>query len=421
MNYNESLAWLEKSTALGIKLGLDIPKKLVSMMNGMPDEGSQVIHIAGTNGKGSTSVFIESILRSHGAKVGLFTSPHLVDLNERFQINRKAISNDELAAALTQLRECAEVIEKEEGHHPTFFEMGVAVAMHWFLKEKVDYIILETGMGGRLDATSVVPSAYQVITPIGMDHQEYLGDTLEAIAAEKAGIVRKRAKVCFARQESCVETVIREHITSQEAKEVSLEVLDENLKTGIKGQHQKENAAVAYSLAQEILGDQFKKEKAYAAIEQARWNARFQEIEVASYKGVKLSMDKKIILDGAHNEQSIAAFLSTWKSHFGNQKAQVVFGALRDKNAEDSLLSLLEIASEVHLVPIDNPRAMKPHELQKALPEPYRLSSVIHPTVESVFELNLLRENNEQIMVIIGSLYLAGEVLRALSIPEPNQ
>ena len=184
MHYREAIDWLFSTQMFGIKLGLDGPRHLLKEFLAYPAHGTQVIHVAGTNGKGSTCAMIDSIARACGRRTGLFTSPHLIDFRERIKVSGQEIPEEDCAAMLTELRAICERMET----HPTFFEITLVLAMRWFRERECELIILETGMGGRLDATTAVPADVCVVTPIGLDHMQWLGDTLEAIAAEKAGI-----------------------------------------------------------------------------------------------------------------------------------------------------------------------------------------------------------------------------------------
>jgi len=419
MQYTQALEWIDSTVTKGIKLGLDSPRELVERMEGMPANGASVIHVAGTNGKGSTSVFLESVLRAHGYRVGLFTSPHLVKLNERFQINRENVSDEKLAALISEAKVCCEAMEVENGHHPTFFEIGVGLAMRWFLSENVDFIILETGMGGRLDATSVVPSDYQIITPIAMDHQEYLGDSLEKIAGEKAGIIRERANVIWSPQEPDAEKVLRDCLQEKEATQLPFTRLPSSysVELGIPGSHQYDNAGAALIMAKKVLDDCGEKvnsslvEQAFSSVFFA---ARFQRLMLNKYKEGALREERMVLVDGAHNSQSISSFLTTWEQTYSKQKVILIFGALADKNAVSSLCQLTVIAKEIHLVPVNNDRLMKPHKLEAGLSADWRERAVLHPTLDSAFELVLLREPQEIPVVVVGSLYLAGEALSLL-------
>ncbi|MEN9975657.1 MAG: hypothetical protein RLZZ282_1663, partial [Verrucomicrobiota bacterium] len=184
MHYRQAIDWLFSTQMFGIKLGLEGARHLLNEFSGYPEHGTQVIHVAGTNGKGSTCAMIESIARAGGRRCGLFTSPHLIDFRERIQVAGEQIPEDACASMLTSLRDICEKMDP----HPTFFEVSLALAMRWFHDQTCQIIILETGMGGRLDATTAVPADLCVITPIGLDHTQWLGETLSAIAMEKAGI-----------------------------------------------------------------------------------------------------------------------------------------------------------------------------------------------------------------------------------------
>ena len=186
MQYREAIDWLFSTQMFGIKLGLDGARRLLREYLAFPAHDTTVIQVAGTNGKGSTCAMIDAIARAGGRRTGLFTSPHLVDFRERIQVSGHQIPEDRCAAMLAELREICAAMDP----HPTFFEIALALAMRWFRECGCELIVLETGMGGRLDATTAVPADVSVITPIGMDHMQWLGDTLEKIAAEKAGIFR---------------------------------------------------------------------------------------------------------------------------------------------------------------------------------------------------------------------------------------
>ena len=191
MNYSEALEWLYSTQFFGIKLGLENPKRLLREYLAYPPRRTKVIHVAGTNGKGSTCAFIESVARATGTRTGLFSSPHLVRYNERIRVSGVEIDDDEIASHLTALREL--VAEWES--HPTFFELSLALALKHFSERGCELVILETGMGGRLDATTAVPADVAVLTPISLDHQQWLGETIAEIAAEKAAIIVPRKKV----------------------------------------------------------------------------------------------------------------------------------------------------------------------------------------------------------------------------------
>ena len=241
MDYREAIDWLFSTQMFGIKLGLEGPRRLLKEFLAFPAHDVKVIHVAGTNGKGSTCAMIDSIARACGRRSGLFTSPHLIDYRERIKVSGLEIPEDDCAAMLTELREICARME----NHPTFFEISLALAMRWFRERECELIVLETGMGGRLDATTAVPADVCVVTPIGLDHMQWLGSSLEAIAAEKAGILSEGKPAVTAPQEAAARFVLE-----KEANEVRapLAFVDEPLlgyPIALAGEHQKWNAALA--------------------------------------------------------------------------------------------------------------------------------------------------------------------------------
>ncbi|MGZ5021960.1 MAG: bifunctional folylpolyglutamate synthase/dihydrofolate synthase, partial [Chthoniobacterales bacterium] len=238
MSYREALAWLFGTQLFGIKLGLENIQRLLRTLN-LPGE-QRIIHVAGTNGKGSVCAMIDSILRAQGYRSGLFTSPHLVTFRERIRVNGEMISETNVADGLTSIREMI----ADWDPHPTFFEIVTALGLLHFKKTRCEFVVLETGMGGRLDATNAITPIVSVITSIDYDHQKWLGHSLGEIAAEKAGIIKPRVPVVSASQSAEAESVIR--IRAREC-EAPLEFLEADYESDValKGGHQKENAAVA--------------------------------------------------------------------------------------------------------------------------------------------------------------------------------
>ena len=220
MNYREALAWLYSLQRFGIKLGLENIRRLIDALH--VDLGSaRVIHVAGTNGKGSVCAMIDSICRAQGYRTGLFTSPHLVTFRERIRVNGEMISESASASGLTAIRNLVATWEP----HPTFFEITTALALKYFSEAKIDIVILETGLGGRLDATNAVQSNVAVITPIALDHQEWLGDSLEKIASEKAGIIKPKVPVVSAAQRPEAESHSRSRRRMRSADSICYRVL----------------------------------------------------------------------------------------------------------------------------------------------------------------------------------------------------
>ena len=282
MNYRQAIDWLFATQMFGIKLGLDGARHLLKEFLAYPAHGTRVIHVAGTNGKGSTCAMIESIARACGQRCGLFTSPHLIDFRERIQVAGGQIPQDTCAAMLTELRDlCARM-----DPHPTFFEISLALAMRWFRERGCELIVLETGMGGRLDATTAVPADICVITPIGLDHMQYLGGTLAAIAAEKAGIFVTGKPVVAAAQADVVRSVLEKEANEARAP---LEFVAEPLlgyPIALAGSHQQWNAALAVT-ALHRLGLPLHTDSVRHGLAHLAWPGRFEQIRPG------------VVLDGA--------------------------------------------------------------------------------------------------------------------------
>lgn len=392
MTYNEALDWLYATQQFGIKPGLEQPRKLLRETLSLPTPGVKVIHVAGTNGKGSTCAIIHALASACGVKSGIFTSPHLIDYCERIKVGGIEIPEEQVASHLTTLK--AQVADWQ--HHPTFFELTLALAMHHFREQKCELIILETGMGGRLDATTAVPADLAVITPIAMDHSEWLGETLAEVAAEKAGIIVAQKPIISSQQEPAAQTVIEEH-----ANELGcpLEFITEPLEgysINLTGIHQKENAALAVASAHKI-GLPLSYDAVKSALNNITWPGRFERIA-----------DTPFIMDGAHNTHAAEALVATWKHEFPDQKANLIFGAVADKNTDKVLAILANIAHYIHLTPIDSPRSLSVEELIKALPEnppPYTL----HQNLDSALT------EQAPLSLITGSLFLIGQAKAILS------
>src|SRR5437870_3781289 len=283
LTYKEALAWLYSIQRFGIKLGLENIRRLLAELH-VDLRGTRVIHVAGTNGKGSICAMIDAICRANGHRTGLFTSPHLVTFRERIRVNGKMISEDAVTGGLTIIRN----LVADWDPHPTFFEVTTALALKHFAESKIDLAILETGLGGRLDATNAVQSNVSVITPIDFDHEKWLGNTLAEIAGEKAGIIKPGVPVVSALQPPEAEKVIRSRATEFNAP---LQLLNECYNTSqgaLRGQHQKQNAALAIA-AIHTAKIHISERAIMSGLAAIEWPARFQ------------NWDERTIIDGAHN------------------------------------------------------------------------------------------------------------------------
>ncbi|MGJ8672228.1 bifunctional folylpolyglutamate synthase/dihydrofolate synthase [Rubritalea sp.] len=388
MNYDEALDWLYSTQNFGIKLGLDAPKKLLRQFLANPTRDTKVIHVAGTNGKGSTCAIIDALARATGIRCGLFTSPHLVSYCERIRVNGEMIAEDKVLEHLCEIKELVADWE----HHPTFFELSLAVAMKYFKETECELIILETGMGGRLDATTAVPADVCVITPIALDHSDWLGDTLEKVAGEKAGIICEQKPVLSARQERDAAIVIAEVADERHAPLSIIEGPLLGYSINLAGKHQAENAKLAVESVT-ALGIQLDFDIVKYALANIQWPGRFETI----------STEPHIIIDGAHNPHAADALVATWKSEFPNQKATLVFGAVDDKEASTVLDKLSEISYSINLTPIDSPRSLTSEALSKLSPN---TSHTLHKNLASCLQQ---LEKSESPILIAGSLFLIGQ------------
>jgi dihydrofolate synthase/folylpolyglutamate synthase len=405
INYREALSWLYSLQRFGIKLGLEnIQRLLEECCSGVcvkrPALGTsastfKVVHVAGTNGKGSVCAMIDSICRAQGYRTGLFTSPHLVTFRERIRVNGDMISEDAVAHGLTTIRR----LVANWDPHPTFFEVVTALAIKHFSDAKVEIVILETGLGGRLDATNAIQSNVSVITPIDFDHEQWLGKTIAEIATEKAGIIKPKGPVVCAPQRPEAEEVIRTRAAKCGAPLEFVTKPYDKTPIALAGLHQEQNAALAIAAlrAAKIDIDNSAIERGLASIE---WPARFQR------------WDERTIVDGAHNPAAVRALAETWRKNFGNQRAALVLAVLSDKDLRGICEALAPISEFVLLPKIRSERAADLEELARVLanitpPLPYSIT-------QSVDEALARARAKPNPILITGSLHFAGEVLAHL-------
>ncbi|MCX6971941.1 MAG: bifunctional folylpolyglutamate synthase/dihydrofolate synthase [Verrucomicrobia bacterium] len=425
MTFDDSLTWLNSTQIFGIKLGLDNTRRLLGHL-GNPEQKLRIIHVAGTNGKGSVCAMLDSVFRAACLKSGLYTSPHLCDFRERVLVNGTMISRESAADILTRLHDFC----RDWPHSPTFFEISTALALAHFASEDCDVVILETGMGGTLDATNAVTPVVSVITPIAMDHAEWLGDSISKIAAEKAGIIKPGVPVVSAPQTGAAAEVLRARAAECGSQLTFVEQPYEG-EIGLEGGHQKWNASLAVA-ALKISGP------ASSHVEQAsrllvpllngsrdgrptsshapistpeaaikaglrdvNWPARFQRI------------GDRIILDGAHNPHAARALVEAWRNNFGPQNPTIIFGAMKDKDYREMLAILSTIASSFLFVPVVSPRSSDPAELLKCTPCPAQTSPSLSAAIASAMA-------KTQPVLITGSLFLAGEAIDILARKTPQ-
>ncbi|MBV9106603.1 MAG: bifunctional folylpolyglutamate synthase/dihydrofolate synthase [Verrucomicrobia bacterium] len=388
--YSAAIDWLFKTQYRGIKLGLDNVRFLLAAL-GEPQNDLQFIHVAGTNGKGSVCAMIDSVCRTSGIKTGLFTSPHLVRFNERIQINGVPIKDAEVVGGLQRI---SALIDQDR--HPTFFEITTALAFDYFRSQGVELVVLETGLGGRLDATNVVNPLVSVLTSIDMDHQKWLGHTLREIATEKAGIIKEGVPVVSGPQFSEVRQVLEQIASEHSAPFSYTEMPIDCLFVGLAGSHQRLNAAIAVDAIRKaaIQTDSRALKEGLANV---YWPGRFQRV------------DARIILDGAHNPSAAKRVVETWRECVGPQRATIIFGGLSDKDLQGMIARLSALAARFLIVPIRSQRAASPADIASFLPQ--HVPAIQCASAEQ--GLKLAYRFDEQILVT-GSLFLVGEILALL-------
>jgi dihydrofolate synthase / folylpolyglutamate synthase len=394
VNYPGALAWLYGLQRFGIKLGLENIQRLIAVLR--VDLGrARVIHVAGTNGKGSVCAMIDSILREQKYRTGLFTSPHLVTFRERIRVNGEMISEDAVANGLTTIRD----LVRNWNPHPTFFEVTTALALKHFSNTTIDVSILETGLGGRLDATNAVQSDVSVITSIAFDHQQWLGQSLREIATEKAGIIKPKIPVVSAPQAPDVEKVIRTRGAECEAPLQFVNDSYQKTSVGLSGEYQKQNAAVAITALRAAKID-INESSIARGLASVDWPARFQR------------WDDRIVIDGAHNPAAARILVETWREIFGTQRASLILAVLSDKDLRGICEALAPIANSVLLPKIRSARATPPDELAQIFAAITR--SLPYSITDSIPDALALADTKPNPILLTGSLHFAGEVLAYL-------
>jgi len=399
VTYAESIAWLYGTQLFGIKLGLDSANRLLQGAGIDPQRpGVPVIHVAGTNGKGSVCAFAERILRDSGMLTGLFTSPHLVHYRERIQVGGLPISEAACGRGLSELRE----IVSSWDPHPTFFELSLALAMRHFQNEACEVIILETGMGGRLDATNAIQANLSVITSISLDHQQWLGETLREIAGEKAGILKPETPVIVADLAPEARDVMGRRALALGIPYLEAHPLPEDWKLGLRGPHQRENAALAVEAACRIASERLTQDGIRASLAATSWPGRFQQIT------------DQLILDGAHNPDAARVLAAAWQEEFPQEKAHLIFGAVSSKDISGVLAALAPIAGAITFVPLQSERGLSTGALRESY-ESAGLPAIPLREATSWSEASSLVASSSLRTLVTGSLYLVGEALAMLS------
>ncbi|MBW1980574.1 MAG: bifunctional folylpolyglutamate synthase/dihydrofolate synthase [Deltaproteobacteria bacterium] len=413
--YQKNLSYLYDLQKYGIKFGLSSTRNLLHRL-GNPHEQLKVIHIAGTNGKGSTAAMISAVLHQAGYRVGLYTSPHLVRFNERFRLNEKDVTDQEIMSCFQRVRA---VVDDQEP--PTFFEMTTAMALSLFAEKGVDWAILEVGMGGRLDATNVLRPQVAVITNVSLEHQEFLGSSLTEIAREKAGIIKEGVPLVTAARQPAVLAVIEQKCQEAEAAcyRIGRHIRVRSLPRGgfsyrglrwrlkplhipLAGRHQMVNAATALG-ALEVLQEQGKVELAPGDIMQGlakvRWPGRLEW----------LSRQPQVLLDGAHNPAGMSCLSRSLREQFRYRRLIVVLGVMEDKDVSAMLRYIAPLAA--HLI-VTKPRYERGARPEAILAAARKFAGRLEVVQEAAPALARAAElaDQEDLVLVTGSLYFLGEV-----------
>lgn len=417
MTYDEAIKYIHSVSNFFCKPGLERVSELCDRI-GNPQKGLKFIHVTGTNGKGSVCSMLSSILMAEGYKVGLYTSPYVREFNERMRINGKNIPNEYLAKLTEEIKASADKMTDS----PTEFELITAIAFEYFRREGCDIVVLEVGMGGRLDATNIIESPLlSIITGISVDHTAFLGDTIEQIAGEKAGIIKPDCPVLFGGENKPAEEIIvaeagkkqsklyKTDYSSLSVRNMTLEgtTFDyksrNELKITLLGEYQPRNAAVVLD-AVDILrmgGLKIDEKSVKTGLANAKWHARFEIIK----------NDPTVIFDGAHNLQGIEAAVKSIKQYFADKKVIVVSGVLRDKDYQKISDSITEVASTVYTITPSNPRALSAEEYAKIFESKGVSATPSHSISEAIdLAIKEAKEKNTTICCL-GSLYTYCEII----------
>ena len=432
ITYSEALDYIYDLTKYGIKLGLKNINYLLYLL-GEPHKKLKIIHVAGTNGKGSTCSSISSILQSAGYKVGLYTSPHLVDFTERFIINQKSISRKKVSELLERIKPYIEKVANTPSYnHPTFFEVITSMAFLYFFEEQVDFLVLEVGLGGRLDATNVCEPLISVITHIDYDHMDELGNSLKEIAREKGGIIKPEGIVISSNQyeeayneikkiaddrNSLIYSGGREIIYQIVKSDIKGVIFDlkgiyheyKNLHTPLLGRHQADNSAAAITAieALKIRGVNITEKAIRAGLGKVNWTGRLEIIQ----------NNPTLVLDGAHNPNGVKVVRDALKEIFSYHRLILVLAIFADKDYKKMIQIIVPNADLVIAAKTESPRAASPRIIAKEAAQYIDQNKIIvTENIPQAINCALSNSNEDDLICITGSLYTAGEAKRYFNI-----
>lgn len=424
MNYKESLKYIEETHKFGIRLGLDNMSKLLELL-GNPQDKLKIIHVAGTNGKGSTCSFITSILKEAGYKVGLYTSPFLETFTERIRINGENIPEEDVARIVTLIKEKIEQMVKEGYSYPTEFEIVTTMAFYYYYEQNVDYVALEVGLGGRYDATNIIKkSLVSVIGSISLDHVNILGDSIAKIAYEKGGIIKEDGVAIVYDQSEEAKNVIKQICCDKDAKYIEVKfddinikksdiysqvydarILDqdyENLEIKLIGEHQINNSILALSTIKYLennKGLKIDEKSIREGLINTKWPGRIE----------KIKENPIFIIDGAHNEDGAISLAKAIDKNFKGKNLTLLIGMLEDKDIDSVLDILIPRFNKVITTTPDSPRAIESDKLKEKVAK-YIDNVVDKNDIEEALNYTLENSKEDDIVISAGSLYMIGHV-----------
>lgn len=420
MTCEEAIAYIHSNHWTGRRPGLDRIRELLAKM-GNPQKSLRFIHVAGTNGKGSTCAMLDSVLRAAGYRVGLFTSPYIRRFEERMRMDGEMISGEELAAITEDIRKIADTMEEK----PTEFELITAIGFAYFLRHRAEIVVLEVGLGGRLDPTNIIDAPLlSVITGIDFDHMEQLGNTIQAIAAEKAGIVKEGCPVLFGGAEDSACRTIRTVANARHSRFYTVDrssyrvvsatldgtVFDfkdyQGLEISLLGSYQPVNAATALTAIGILCenGLTVSDEAIRTGLRNTRWPARFE----------LLSRDPVVITDGGHNPQGISAAIRSIKHYFPEQKVNILCAIMADKDYDEMIEKLRAVTAKAYTATPSNPRALKADELCARFWE-HKVEAQAFDSVAGALSTAIAESRAAGTpLICLGSLYLYSEIMNAL-------
>lgn len=430
MTYDEAMNYISSVGKFGSNYGLERTFRILELL-GNPHEKLKMIHVAGTNGKGSTTAMITKVLRGYGYKVGMYTSPYLEEFEERIQINGENIEKDKLVKLLERVKTAIKKVIEEGFEHPTEFEIITALMFLHFYNEKVDYAVIEVGLGGRLDSTNVIIPKVSVITSISLDHVNILGDNLKDIAGEKAGIIKEKVAVVLYPQEKDAEEVVLKAAKEKNSKVYLLKKEDcrlidinndklyqnvevksikniYNIKLPLLGEHQILNLSVALNTIETLFENEniiINRELIEKSLEDVKWIGR---LEVLRKKPT-------VVIDGAHNIDGIKALRKNVEKYFKYKKLYLLLGILADKQVKEMVKEITPIAEKVYALTPHSDRAELCEDLKKEILE-YNSNTIALENYEEAFELTLKEAEEDDLILISGSLYMIGDMRKIINL-----